>query len=113
MRFTIVIYPSEFDSAARFTAHCLNMDLVADSDSVEGAVSDLLETIEAQLEAAQKYNAEAFHYAPQRYWDKLKGAKELSRELRERIIFDANRRLSRDKGIDVESQFDLRQLECA
>lgn len=89
------------------------MDLLADEDTVEGAVSDLLETIEAALEAAQKHNANVFREAPQEYWDKLAKADPLAKELIERIIFDANRGRTETapRFIDVEKQCDLRQLQ--
>lgn len=113
MNFPIVIYPSEEDAGGRFTAHCLNMDLIAVDNCVEGAVSDLLETIEAALCAGHKYNAGPFRDAPKEYWDKLANAKPLPNELKERIIFNANKRTShgQEKHIDVETQCDLRQLE--
>ncbi len=112
-RFPIVIYPSEDAEGGCFTAHCLTMDLVADKDTVEGAVSDLLETIEAALEAAQKHNANVFREAPQEYWDKLSKAVRLPEELIERIVFNANRRVTETipRLIDVEKQCDLRQLQ--
>jgi hypothetical protein len=111
-KFVIVIYPSEDKEGGRFTAHCLNMDVIADDNSIEGAVSDLLENIEATLDAAQKYNANPFKDAPKEYWKKLESAKKLPRELTERIIFSANRRLGHKPSnvIDVERNCDLRQV---
>lgn len=106
IKFPIVIYPSEDDSCGRFTAHCLNMDIVAAEDSVEGAVSSLLEAIDAALSAAVKYNANPFRDAPPEYWDRLGKAKRLPEEMRERIIFRANAHSSH--SVDVESQCDLR-----
>ncbi len=115
MNFPIVIYASEDEGGGRFTAHCLNMDVVALDDCVESAVSGVLETIEAALDAARKYNANPFRDAPKEYWDKLANAKPLPKELKERIIFNANKRASRgaEKHINVETQCDLRQLEPA
>lgn len=110
MRFPIIIYPSEDDEGGRFTAHCLNMDLIADDDTIEGAVSGLLETIEASLEASQKHNANVFRDAPDEYWEMLKNAKELPSELKERIIFNANKRISKEGSINAETELDLRSL---
>mgnify|MGYP001220146614 CR=1 FL=1 len=113
IKFAIVVYPSEEGAGARFTAHCLNMDLVAEHDCVEGAVSDLLESIEAAIEAGAKYNANPFRDAPKEYWDKLARAQPIPSELKERIIFNANRRRKRltKPHINVETQCDLRQLQ--
>ena len=113
MQFPIIIYPSESGDVAKFTAHCLNMDLVADDDTVEGAVLDILYTIEAALEAAKKHNANAFSSAPQEYWNRLAGAQELPAELMERIVFQANKRSPKKRLVDIELEFDLRQLQPA
>ncbi len=115
LRFPIVIYPSEDDEGGRFTAHCLSMDVLADDDTIEGAVSDLLETIEAGLEAAQKHNANVIREAPEEYWDKLRLGTPLPRELMERIVFNANKRPAKTsrQHIDIERQCDLRQLQSA
>ena len=114
-QFRIIIYPSEDDEGGRFTAHCLSTDMIADEGTVEGAVNELLETIEAALEAAQKHNANIFREAPQEYWDMLVNAQPLAPELMERIIFNANQRLPGKKRplIDVEKACDLRQLQTA
>ena len=112
-QFRIIIYPSEDDEGGRFTAHCLSTDLIADDDTMEGAVDGLLETIEAGLEAAQKHNANIFREAPQKYWDMLAKAHPLAPELKERIVFNANKRFAGGKRslIDVEKACDLRQLQ--
>ncbi len=115
LKFPIIIYPSEDGEGGGFTAHCLSTDLLADDDTVEGAVDGLLETIEAGLEAAQKHNANIFREAPQKYWDMLAKALPLAPELMERIIFNANKRLAGNKRplIDIEKTCDLRQLQPA
>lgn len=112
-QFPIVVYPSEDSEGGQYTAHCLTMDVLRDDDTVEGAVFSLLETIEAALEAAAKHNANVFREAPQAYWDMLASARPIPAELRERIIFNANKRLTGEgrPAIDVEKQFDVRQLE--
>ena len=110
VQFPIVIYPSEDDEGGRFTAHCLNMDLIADDDTVEGAVDALLETIEAALEANEKHRANVFRDAPKEYFDKLAKAQPLAPELLERIIFNANKR--QRSRVDV-GRCDLRQLQTA
>jgi hypothetical protein len=113
--FPIVIYPSEDEEGGAFTAHCLNMDLIADDDTVEGAVSKLLETIEAAFEAGRRHRANPFRDAPKEYWDKLAQARPLAREPLEQIVFAANLRSASfpERAIDVETQCDLRQLALA
>lgn len=110
IKFPIVVYSSEDAEGGRFTAHCLNMDLVADDDCVEGALSKLLESIEAGIDAAVKHNASPFRDAPRQYWDRLARAKQLPRELRERVIFNANKRHV-PAAVNVESQCDFRVSE--
>lgn len=113
VKFPIVIYPSEDTEGGRFTAHCLNMDILADDDTVEGAVSKLVESIEAGLEASAKHGASPFRDAPAEYWQKLGRAEALAPELRERIIRSANKRIRKSgpSAIDVEHDCDLRQLD--
>ena len=114
-QFPIVIYPSEDSDGGKFTAHCLSMDLVADDDCVEGAVSRLLHSIDDALAGAVKHNANVFREAPKEYWERLASAQPLPAELLERIIFDANKRLGSGSEllVDVEKQCDLRQLQTA
>ncbi len=114
VRFPIVVYPSEFDDIGRFTAHCLNMDLIADDDTVEGAILKLLETIEVQLDAAEVHAAYPMRSAPEEYWEKLSGAQALAAELLERIVQTANKRNGvSGRPIDVGRQCDLRQVAMA
>ena len=113
MQFPIVIYPSEDDNIGRYTAHCLNMDLLADDETIEGAVSKLLETIEVQLDAAEQFNSDPFNKAPVEYWHRLGQGRELASELTDRIIANANKRHG-NGTIDVRRQCELRQqLEFA
>ena len=115
LRFPILVYPSEDNEGGAFTAHCLSMDIIGDADTVEEAVSALLENIEASLEAAHKHNADVFLRAPQEYWDKLAVARRLSPEVAQRIAFKANLRHSPDFPLpfDLQRQFDMRQLQQA
>jgi len=111
IQFPIVIYQSESDDCGAFTAHCLNMDLIADDDTVEGAVSLLPELIESSIESGAKHRANVFRDAPQKYWDILSRAKKLPNELMERIIFNANKRCTTGSRVNVETQCDLRQFD--
>ena len=112
-RFPIVVYPSEFEDIGRLTAHCLNLDLVADDNTLEGALTKLLETIEVQLDAAEQYHADPFRSAPQKYWDILALAKPVPRELTERIVEETNRRHKGAQSKIEPSQIEIRNLEMA
>ncbi len=115
LRFAIVIYPSEANDVGRFTAHCLNMDVLADDDSVEGALSKLMETIEAKLDYAEAYGADPFDRAPDCYWKKIATASKLPPDIWERAVRNANRRLGHgedSKRIDLQEQCDVRQTEA-
>ena len=110
--FPIVVYPSEDADAGRFTAHCLNMDVLRDDDTVEGAVSKLLETIEETLETAAENGADPFRTAPREYLEKLSRAKKIPAELLERIVAEANRRHAHGRRHNVDlRKCDLRQLD--
>ena len=115
IRFTILVYPSEFDDIGAFTAHCLNLDIIADDDTVEGAIGNLLEAIETHIDAAEEHGAHVlFHPAPDQYW-KLRGtASELAPELNDRIVRNANKRLGHTADpIDVKEQCEIKQAEPA
>lgn len=114
VHFPIVIYPSESDSMKRYTAHCLNLDLFADDDSVQAALSQLLELIEQQLDAAEEYGADPFRRAPSKYWEMLGHARPVPAELLERILEEANVRRGStshpSQALD-SSQIDVRELQ--
>ena len=111
IHFAIVVYPSEHGDIGKFTAHCLNLDIIADDDSEEGAVSKLFATVEDHLDAAAEYGADPIKIAPPEYWEKLKFGKSLPTELIERIVSNANSR----RGVDaIESQqVEIRELQTA
>ncbi len=100
----------------RFTAHCLNLDVLADDDSVQAAVSQLLELIEVQLDAAEEFLADPFQRAPEKYWNMLGKARPVPSELIERVVQQANARrsaaTSANTAID-SSQVDVRELQTA
>ena len=115
IRFPIVVYPSELDDVGRFTAHCLNVDVVADDDTIEGAVLNLLELIEVKLDASEEFQADPFDRAPEKYWQLLGQAQKLSPELIERIVRTANSRrgIPQEAHIDLREQCDVRQVAMA
>lgn len=67
--FKVVTYPSEFNDVAKYTAHCLELDLIADGETIESALNNLKETIKIQLEAMKQYNSNLILPAPKKYWD--------------------------------------------
>lgn len=110
--FQFVIYESDDDTVGAYIAHCLNMDVLADDDTVEGAVSNLLETIEVTLEMAGKHSASLFRDAPRKYWDMYASAQQLPAELMERIVYNANKgRVGEGREfVNIESQCELRTV---
>lgn len=100
----------------RFVAHCLNLDILADDDSVQGSISLLLELIEHHLDAAERHRADPFRPAPRRYWDMLGQGRRVPRELIDRIVKEANARhgktCDREEMIEA-SQIDARKLVTA
>jgi hypothetical protein len=105
----IIVYPSEYDDCPRLTAHCLNMDIVATDDTLEGAVDQLLGNIEATLEFAQKCKADVFRAAPEKYWKMFERAKAIPGELLQRICRHANKR-NGICGRDPSEFLDLREV---
>lgn len=115
VRFPILAYPSEYVGIGRFTAHCLNLDIIADDDSLEGALAKLLETIEQQLDAAEENGVDPIQLAPQRYWEMLGRARAIPSELMERVIGTANKRQGghgSSGAIDAD-QLEIRELQTA
>lgn len=108
MHFPVLVYPSESAGMRRYTAHCLNLDVLADDDTVEGALSLLVEVIEQHLTAAEEYGADPFQRAPDRYWDMLGRARRLPDAVVEQAVRDANQRLGVESG---SSAIDAVQLE--
>lgn len=115
LRFPIVVYPSEQADIGGFTAHCLNLDIIADDESLEGAVTKLLDTIEAQLDAADENGVDPIQLAPRRYWEMLGRAKQIPSELVERVIRTANKRHGvRDPSGAIDAgQLEIREFQAA
>jgi len=114
IHFPIIVYPSEHADIGPFTAHCLNLDIIADDDNVEGAVSKLLEAIEQHLDAAEEHGADPTRNAPFEYFEKLQRAKKLPDELLERIIREANQRHTPPLTNPITAeQLEIRELQEA
>lgn len=114
IKFAILVYKSEEADIGQYTAHCLNLDIIADDNTVEGAISNLLEAIEAHLDAAEEHGAfPMFRSAPSEYSARLQNAQRLAPELQDRIVRDANKRNGhKPTPISVEQQCDI-QVEAA
>ena len=95
MSFRVCIYPSEEKNY--FIGHCLELDVIGEEKSIEGALNSLLEVIETQIESCQTHNAQFLFPAPGSIWQKYNSAKKakrrISEELIERVSRNANRRL--------------------
>lgn len=106
MSFRACIYPSQFDRQY-FTAHCLELDVIGQDKTLEGAIAQLLEAIETQLKVCIETNAQFERWAPGDVWyiyEQAKKAKrKVSAELLERIIEQANRRLGYESPINLDS----------
>lgn len=109
MSFRICVYPSQFDKRY-FTAHCLELDVIGQDKTFEGAVSQLLEAIETQLEVCMETGAQLQFFAPPIVWHKYAQAKKANRkipvELMERIIKQANRRLGYKSPAGIDKRID-------
>ncbi|MFC1782291.1 hypothetical protein ACFL02_01730 [Planctomycetota bacterium] len=96
MSFRIVVYPCP-DSREHCVAHCLELDIIGQDSTIEGAVSELLENIETQYESCQDTAAQFQFPAPPIVWQKYNQARmsrrKLPQELMDRIFDNANRRL--------------------
>jgi len=98
------VYPSP-DEKGHFIAHCLELDVVGESSNVEGAVSELLESIETQIESCRETGAQLQFFAPAKVWYKYQSARKAGRriagELLERVVARANRRLGCNASSDI------------
>jgi len=86
---TFLVYPCE-ESAGRFVAHCLEMDVLAVEDSKPKAILLLKELIADLIEAAKADGTldEIYRPAPTEYWQMLARARPYRptpRVVRERI----------------------------
>ena len=74
MTFNVLVKP-EYD---KWSAHCLELDIVAVADSEAQAIDDLRDLIAAQLEhALENDNMHNFyHAAPKRYWEEYQACTE-------------------------------------
>ena len=64
--FRACVYPSS-DEKGRFIAHCLELDVIGEGGSVEEAMNELLEAIDAQMEACEETGAQVCFFARRRF----------------------------------------------
>ena len=106
MSFRACIYPADFDSSY-FTAHCLELDLMGQDKTLAGAVAQLLEAIETQLNTCMETGAQFECWAPSHVWFKYSHAKKANRtipaELLERIVNAANRRIGYESPVNIDT----------
>jgi hypothetical protein len=90
----VFVYPHD-DKPGYFIAHGLDMDVMGTGKSVQEALSELLEVIEVQIDSCEKTGAPLHFPASREVWDKYRNhrRRKLPKELVERVINEANRRL--------------------
>jgi len=81
----IVVYPSE-DTSRSLIAHCLELDIIGEDATLEGALRELFENIAAQIEACNGYNARLYFPAPASVSEKYLTAKVRGREIPDEMI---------------------------
>jgi len=100
------VYPADFDPSY-FTAHCLELDVIGQGRTIQGAIAQLLEVIETQIESCYENRAQFEFWAPGFVWHKYEVAKRNNRkvpdQLMERIIGAANRGLGRTSPVNLDS----------
>jgi predicted RNase H-like HicB family nuclease len=70
-----------YREGGRWTAHCLQLDLVECARTIEEAQSNILDVIRAHLEHALEHDnmAHLFHPAPAEYWQLFLRSKPIGR----------------------------------
>lgn len=103
--FRVVVYTSEFDPGL-FNAHCLELDVFGQDKTVEGAIAELLQAIEAQFDTAFCSGCQVEFWAPPEVWEKYEQARRASRkvpdELLDRVVEKANRRLGYTSPVKID-----------
>ena len=96
----IVVYPSE-DTSGYLIAHCLELDLLGEDKTLEGAVSELLENIAAQVAACMENEARLYFPAPQSIAEKYLHAREKGTKIPDEMMRRILRRVTGDEQIDT------------
>ena len=95
MSFRVCVYSSP-EEKGYFIAHCLELDVIGEDKTVEGALDELLEAIETQIDSCKRNSAQLMFPAPGSVWQKYNWAKHAKRkicsELIERAVNNANKR---------------------
>jgi hypothetical protein len=107
--FRICIYPSE-SNKGYYVAHSLELDVIGSDTTVEGALAELLQAIETQLDVTARYESNPERLAPEDVWVKYGSARKLSAELLERVIDAANKRLGHKSPINVDTIVETSQV---
>ena len=56
---------------SKFIAHCLELDIVEEGETVAQALNDLVDLVVHQIDFCESNKIEFFHPAPEEYWRKL------------------------------------------
>ena len=106
MSFRVVVYPAEFDRR-RFNAHCLELDVFGQDKTIQGAIAELLQAVEAQLATCLHHAAQFEYWAPPAVWQKYEQARRAKRkipdELLDRIVAEANKRLGYESPVKIDA----------
>ena len=96
----IVVYPSE-DTPGSLIAHCLELDLVGEDTTLEGAVLELFENIAAQVAACAENEARLYFPAPQSVSKKYLHAREKGTKIPNEMMVRIMRRVIGEEQIDT------------
>lgn len=96
----IVVYPSE-NTPGYLIAHCLELDLVGENKTLEGAVLELIENIAAQVAACMENEARLYFPAPQSVAEKYLRAKEKGTKIPDEMIKRIMKRIIGNEQIDT------------
>jgi len=96
----VVVYPSE-DTPGQLIAHCLELDLVGENKTLEGAVLELFENIALQVVACTENEARLYFPAPQSIAEKYLQAKEKGTKIPDEMIQRIVKRITGNEQIDT------------
>jgi len=95
----VCVYPSA-DNSKVFVAHCLELDLIGQGNTPKEAISELIESIELQIEATEESQCQLFFEAPACVWQKYKQGRNAGRAIMQRIVAQAQKSfISRKRAV--------------
>ncbi len=73
MSIRAVVHPSPHEDG-QFIAHCLELDVIGSDASVEGAIEQMMEAVETQVDVHRREYTQLFFPAPPAVWQKYNQA---------------------------------------